>query len=228
MCYRQKHGWKVRCIFGKLQAGTQLLGKAETDSASSLPDHCSFLLPRRHSQGRDLIHDIHSPVRISEYFVKYGDAGGLLPGGYCERGGIGTRLTGLCRFTVRAESHAGFCHGGAMTSVIDDAIGWCAFCATGCVKPWSGFTVRVNASLLRPVPVGSLLLVEAEISNIERRKIFVAVQIVDPATLRRRHRGGVECGGGGGGKDENDDVIVHAKGDGMVVLNRGVLPCSAD
>ena len=89
-----------------------------------------------------------------------------------------------------------------MCSVFDDAVGWCAFLATGDCKPWSGFTVQINTSLEKPVLVNSTLLVKAAIARIERRKVYVEAALLDPAA----------------------DDAVHAKGDGLVVLNRGVLP----
>eukprot|EP00584_Thalassiosira_punctigera_P009060 CAMPEP_0172528942 /NCGR_PEP_ID=MMETSP1067-20121228/3153_1 /TAXON_ID=265564 ORGANISM="Thalassiosira punctigera, Strain Tpunct2005C2" /NCGR_SAMPLE_ID=MMETSP1067 /ASSEMBLY_ACC=CAM_ASM_000444 /LENGTH=188 /DNA_ID=CAMNT_0013312921 /DNA_START=85 /DNA_END=648 /DNA_ORIENTATION=- len=75
-------------------------------------------------KGTDLCHSRQSPVRISHYGVQYRD------------GGIGTTLTGVVHFTNSAESHAGFCHGGSMTSVMDDVIGWTAFHVTGACVPW--------------------------------------------------------------------------------------------
>jgi len=170
-----------------------------------LSSHLYFIMylltTTANQQGRDLIHDPYAPVRIVQYFVKYGTGQGL--DGHYRKGGVGTTLTGVVHFTSRAESHAGYCHGGSMCSVLDDVIGWCAFLTTGECRPWSGFTVQVNTSLKKPIHVGSILLVQAIIARIERRKVFVEATIVDPAS-------------------EEDGV--HAKGDGLVVLNRGVLP----
>lgn len=152
-------------------------------------------------QGRDLIHDFNAPVRIVQYFVNYGHGEGIQ--GF-SKGGVGTTLCGLVHFTPRAESHAGFCHGGSMCSVFDDVVGWCAFLTTGECKPWSGFTVQINTSLKRPIATGSVLLVKAKITRIERRKVYVEAILVEPSL-------------------DGEDVI-HAKGDGLVVLNKGVLP----
>lgn len=88
-----------------------------------------------------------------------------------------------------------------MTSLLDDVIGWCSFCVTGTVKPWSGFTVQVNTNLKRPICVNSWLLIEAVVTKIERRKVYIDAKLIDPA-----------------------DNNVHAAGSGLVVLNRGVLP----
>lgn len=171
-------------------------------------------------KGRDLVHDRQSPVRVLEYYVKYGpgishpdennskndsnpDAAYSIRYKNFVRGGIGTTLTGIVHFTKRAESHQGYCHGGSMCSIMDDVIGWVGFLVTGECCPWSGFTVQVNSKLQRPVHVDSILLVQAKITNIERRKISIEAIIKDPA-------------------DENDNC-VHATASGLVVVNRGVL-----
>lgn len=170
-------------------------------------------------KGRDFIHDPDSAVRILKYYVKYGD--GRLDENISSnnnedddydtksqkistltRGGCGTELTGVVHFTKRAESHQGYCHGGSMTSVLDDVIGWAAFLTTGECRPWSGYTVQVNCSLKRPIAVDSVLLVQAKITHVERRKVSVEASIIDP----------------------DADNAVHASGTGLVVLNRGVLP----
>ncbi|CAB9509879.1 Thioesterase superfamily [Seminavis robusta] len=155
-------------------------------------------------QGRDLVHDHHAPVRVLEYFVQYG-SGIITDNNTCisSKGGVDTTLTGICHFTPRAESHKGFCHGGSMTGLMDDVIGWCAFLTTGTCRPWTGFTVQVNTSLKKPIRVDSFLLVKAKITKVERRKVSVTAELIDPA---------------------NNNSAVHALGEGLVVLNKGVLP----
>jgi acyl-coenzyme A thioesterase PaaI-like protein len=181
-------------------------------------------------QGKDLIHDSNAPVRVLSYHVQYGpgiqnitsdDSSSLLLQG---RGGVGTTLRGIVHFTKRAESHQGYCHGGSMTSVLDDVIGWVAFLVTGECRPWTGFTVQVNCSLHRPIPVDSVLLVQAKIAHIERRKVSVEASIVDPQ--RRRHPSQTMDMDDSIRDDEFsiDDAVVHATGTGLVVMNRGVLP----
>ncbi|EEC51251.1 predicted protein [Phaeodactylum tricornutum CCAP 1055/1] len=141
-------------------------------------------------------------IRITRYFVQYGNGNDISDDVSITRGGVGTILTGVVVFTPRAESHQGYCHGGSMCSVMDDVVGWCSFLTTGRCQPWSGFTVQVNTSLRQPVAVNATLLVRAEISKIERRKVYMKAVLVDPA---------------------NEDR-VHAICDGMAVLNCGVLP----
>ena len=88
-----------------------------------------------------------------------------------------------------------------MCSVFDDVIGWCGFMVSGKCRPWSGFTVQINTSLKKPISVKSTLLVQAVITSIERRKVSIEAELTNPV-----------------------DKSLHAKGEGLVVVNRGVLP----
>jgi len=151
--------------------------------------------------GEDLVHARHAPVCVLEYFVQYGN--GIA--GVSASGGVDTALTGIVHFTKRAESHKGFCHGGSMCSLMDDIIGWCAFLTTGTCLAWSGFTVQVNTQLKKPIRVGSYLLVRARITKVERRKVSVIAELIDPS-------------------ETDDNSSIHATGEGLVILNKGVLP----
>ena len=73
------------------------------------------------------------------------------------------RLIGCVHFGPDAEGNFGVCHGGAMTSVLDDVLGWTCF-VTG-DGPWNGCTAQVNCKLRKPVPVGSYLRVTGEIAK---------------------------------------------------------------
>mmetsp|Transcript_18128 Transcript_18128/g.24941 ORF Transcript_18128/g.24941 Transcript_18128/m.24941 type:complete len:229 (-) Transcript_18128:216-902(-) len=151
-------------------------------------------------KGTDLIHSQNSPVQINDYMVSYGEGAGPISG--LQRGGTGTMLTGVCYFSPAAESHKGFCHGGSMTSVLDDVIGWCGFLVTGECRPWSGFTAQVNASLKRPIAVGSTLRIRATVTKWEGRKVYISAELADP------------CG---------EELVIHAIGEGLVILQRDVL-----
>lgn len=151
-------------------------------------------------QGRDLVHDRQSPVRILEYFVQWGNGDGIAG----SKGGVGTVLTGIAHFTKRAESHRGFCHGGSMCSLMDDVVGWAGFLTSGVCRPWSGFTVQINTGLKKPIRVDSFLVLRATITKIERRKVSIRAELIDPEA-----------------EEENNGV--HAVCEGLVVLNRGVL-----
>ena len=132
----------------------------------------------------------------------HGPAAGVRIVGYVLSGaGVGTKLVGAAHYTANAESHKGLCHGGSMTSVMDDVIGWVGFCVTGQCVPWCGFTVTVNVSLKNPVPVGSWLRVEGVITAVERRKVHVKASLVAPA-----------CNG--------EDEKVHCTADGLFILKK--------
>ena len=115
---------------------------------------------------------------------------------------MGTTLTGLVHFTKNAESHAGYCHGGSMTSVMDDIIGWTAFLVTGQCIPWSGFTAQVNVSLKRPIAVGTYLKVVGKIQKFEGRKVWIHAELLLV------------------GDGNNKDDILHCTAEGLVILKR--------
>ena len=140
---------------------------------------------------------------------------------------IGTTVTGYVHFTPQAESHRGFCHGGAACSIMDDVIGWTAFCAPlsnttnnndttntndgAACTPWSGYTVQINTTLRRPIPIDSYLYVQGVITNIVRRKVYVTATLYRPT-----------------GHDEDaaaapDQRIVYATAEGIVVMNPNVI-----
>lgn len=169
-------------------------GGEETDMKQDMETQIDEYRITNGWKGNDLVHSISSPVRILEYRVDYNPDG------------VGTTLTGLVHFTKKAESHQGYCHGGSMTSIFDDVIGWIGFCATGTCIPWSGFTVQINCKLMKPVKVDGLLLVKCRINKMERRKVFSTVELIDPTQ---------ENGEG--------NSHLHAVGDGLVIVNRGVI-----
>jgi acyl-coenzyme A thioesterase PaaI-like protein len=88
-----------------------------------------------------------------------------------------TQMTGVVWFGPDAESHRGLCHGGAMSSLMDDFCGHMAFVD----KPWSGATVQVNVSLKKPVKVGSVLRIHGRIRKKEGRKVHVEAVLDDGA-----------------------------------------------
>lgn len=80
-------------------------------------------------RGRDLIHDpTGRAVRVMAYFWNAEEQA----------------LTGIVHFGPDAESHRGLCHGGAMTSLMDDLCGHIAFLPNkpGAAAPWCGCTAQ--------------------------------------------------------------------------------------
>eukprot|EP00815_Leptocylindrus_aporus_P007065 CAMPEP_0116069250 /NCGR_PEP_ID=MMETSP0322-20121206/12172_1 /TAXON_ID=163516 /ORGANISM="Leptocylindrus danicus var. apora, Strain B651" /LENGTH=215 /DNA_ID=CAMNT_0003556571 /DNA_START=92 /DNA_END=739 /DNA_ORIENTATION=+ len=137
-------------------------------------------------KGTDFMHSKNSAVRVLRYYADY------------KKDSVGTSLEGIVEFTPNAESHSGYCHGGSMCAVFDDAIGWCGFLANGSCAPWSGFTAQINTALAQPVPCGSILCIKARITKRDDRKVYIEAELTDPG-------------------NEN---LVHATGEGLFILKR--------
>ena len=96
-------------------------------------------------KGTDLIHSRSSAVRILAYFWNPATQ----------------TLSGVVRFNPGAESHRGLCHGGSMTSALDDVLGHTCFVAGA--GPWVGATVKLDVLLKAPISVGQTLLVTGKV-----------------------------------------------------------------
>ncbi len=120
--------------------------------------------------GRDLCHNPDGKaVRVLDYYCDDTD---------------GTTLTGIVWFGPDAESHRGLCHGGAMCSLLDDICGHAVFAATG-QAPWSGATVQVNCSLKKPVEIGSVLRVKANVKFTTGTKKCIVNAILDDGNIHK-------------------------------------------
>jgi len=118
-------------------------------------------------KGNDYVHSPTAACRILEYVMRSGE-GSAFPS-----------IVGACYFSSRAESHKGFCHGGSLCALMDDCVGWLGFCVTGECKPWSGYTVQIDTTLKKPIPVGALLKIEGQIESVERRKVWIKCVVSD-------------------------------------------------
>lgn len=108
-------------------------------------------------KGNDFIHSKSSKgPRILRYFRDAAD----------------NSLIGAVVFGPNSESHAGLCHGGSMTAVLDDVLGHTAFLCGG-KGPWTGATVSVNCTLKKPVKVGDVLKVWGRVVSRSRRKVVI-------------------------------------------------------
>lgn len=124
-------------------------------------------------RGRDYVHSASAPCRILEYaLIKPPPSAPADP----------LVLTGVAYFSPRAESHKGFCHGGSLCALMDDCVGWLGFCVGGKCEPWSGYTVQIDTTLKKPIPVGALLKIEGVIESVERRKVWIRVNVTDPVS----------------------------------------------
>jgi acyl-coenzyme A thioesterase PaaI-like protein len=118
-------------------------------------------------KGRDLIHNKdNNAVFIPCYFYNKDEK----------------ILSGPVHFGKNCESHRGLCHGGSMTSVMDDICGHIAFLGSGNekhAKPWKGATVQVNVKLKNPIQIGTWLCITGNITRIEKRKIYIYAKLID-------------------------------------------------
>lgn len=127
-------------------------------------------------KGNDFIHARHSRgPRVLRYFHNRSES----------------LLVGAVVFGPDSESHAGYCHGGSMTAVLDDVLGHTAFVTGG--ETWGGATVTVNCKLTKPIAIGSVLKVWGRVKERKGRTIFID--------------GGLEA----------EDGTVHALLDGVAV-----------
>lgn len=129
--------------------------------------------------GNDLIHSVHSrAVQIHAYFWNAQDE----------------TLTGIARFGPDAESHRGLCHGGSMTSLMDDLCGH--ICFFGGPAPWCGATVQVDCKLMKPVAVGDVLKLVGKIDRREfgkngKQKVHISATLSDESGAEYCHLKGL-------------------------------------
>jgi hypothetical protein len=124
-----------------------------------------------------------------------------------------------------------------MTAVMDDIIGWTAFCVTGQCIPWSGFTVQVNVTLKHPVQIGSYLILRGTIASWDgRRKVWVKSTLFsNSSSISRDEMKEVKsnennCNDDDKEEDEkkkkedkDDEEIVYCTAEGLVLLNMDMI-----
>ena len=144
-------------------------------------------------QGTDLVHAADASVRVLGYWWDP----------------AARTLTGAVHFTRRAESHRGLCHGGAMTSALDDVLGHAAFLSGA--GPWTGATARLSITLKAPVPVDATLRVVGTVHDVaERRgggsKVQIRARLEDASAAVFAEMEGLSVLGVRLSKDEPDAV----------------------
>jgi hypothetical protein len=118
---------------------------------------------------------------------------------------------------------------------MDDIIGWTAFCCgttttttdsgPGCCIPWSGYTVQVNTKLCKPIPIDSYLYVQGQITNIVRRKVYVTATLYDlsPNLNNNNNNNNMDDMSCDVVEDQEENRVIYAMGEGIVVMNPGIL-----
>ena len=230
-----------------------------TNSTTTTTNHHTTTYRSQHGwKGNDLIHSsLTSNVHLMDtYYVKYNTTTNTTnTTNTTTHHAIGTKVTGRVHFTQNAESHRGYCHGGAACSIMDDIIGWTAFCCgdtttsllrpndtsstnddrivipttsstttnghSCCCIPWSGYTVQVNTKLCRPIPIAAQLYIQGTITNIVRRKVYVTAVLYnddDPFLPNTDDMNDININ-----TTTEEHRIIYATGEGIVVMNHGIL-----
>ena len=100
------------------------------------------------------------------------DSERVIPVRYFRRPGD-QKLVALVRFTERVEGAPGQAHGGAILTVLDEALGAAAW-----VEGHPVFTVRLASEFRVSVPIPSELLVETELYKTHSRLVWVRGELV--------------------------------------------------
>ncbi|HVK74579.1 MAG TPA: PaaI family thioesterase [Kofleriaceae bacterium] len=87
----------------------------------------------------------------------------------------GQRLVGVVTFGSHTEGHPGHGHGGAIASVIDDAMGTTAWTAGLVVV-----TLSMTVNMRKVVPLNVALRLEGWVDRVDGRKVHVACRLVTP------------------------------------------------
>jgi acyl-coenzyme A thioesterase PaaI-like protein len=85
------------------------------------------------------------------------------------------RIVGVATFGADAEGPPGFAHGGAIASLIDDAMGTTAWTAGHRV-----FTLNVSVNFRSFVPLATPVRLEASVAGVEGRKVTVTCRVLTP------------------------------------------------
>lgn len=83
------------------------------------------------------------------------------------RAGVGMSIEGEARIDRNHQGAPGIAHGGLLSTVMDEVLGAVNYLLW---KP--SVTVRLEVQFLRPVPVGSVLEVHAQLVGVAGRKVF--------------------------------------------------------
>ncbi|NXH52860.1 THEM4 thioesterase, partial [Rhabdornis inornatus] len=84
------------------------------------------------------------------------------------------RLRCLCQPGPFLEGHPGLTHGGAIATLIDTSLGTLALAVAGRVV-----TANLSIDYVAPVPLRSVLLLEASLERRQGRKLFLGCDLRD-------------------------------------------------
>lgn len=98
-------------------------------------------------------------------------------------------LTGIARFGETTAGHTDTVHGGCIATLVDDALGTCAWLAGHYVV-----SLSLTTDFVRYVPVGAWVRVHASVVGVEGRKVIAECELASmgegaEATVHARGRG---------------------------------------
>lgn len=83
--------------------------------------------------------------------------------------GVGLRVIGNFTVTEHHQGAPGLAHGGLLSAAIDEVLG-----SLNWLLGEPVVTASLSMHFLRPVPVGSVLHIEAEVTGVVRRKVYTS------------------------------------------------------
>ncbi len=96
----------------------------------------------------------------------------------------GERVRGSVKLDSRHEGAPGYAHGGAVSTILDDALGMLLFLLR---RP--AVTARLEVDFRRPAYLGRPFGVEAWVDGIEGRKLWMVVELREEGELVAQGRG---------------------------------------
>uniref|UniRef100_A0A8C8S641 Acyl-coenzyme A thioesterase THEM4 n=1 Tax=Pelusios castaneus TaxID=367368 RepID=A0A8C8S641_9SAUR len=84
------------------------------------------------------------------------------------------------------EGPPGFAHGGSTAAIIDSTVGSCALVVAG-----RAMTANLSINYRSPIPLGSVVLVDSKVDQVEERKVFLSCEVrsIDGQTLHAEATG---------------------------------------
>lgn len=105
------------------------------------------------------------PPNVPDHWVHAGaGSGGLVADYFVDR--EARALVGIARFGSRTSGHPNVVHGGAIATLIDDALGTAAWLAGHFVV-----SLNVGVDFHRFVPVGAWVRIDARVTGVDGRKV---------------------------------------------------------
>lgn len=114
-------------------------------------------------------------MRANFVFGHAGDDNRLRVRYYRPEGDSPLGVVGKAWFGAHAEGPPGHAHGGSMAALLDDLMGTCAWVAGHMVV-----AANIRIDFRRPLPLGSVVRLEARVEKADGKKIHTRGRILDP------------------------------------------------